>query len=172
MKNYRVYVETFDGLCTIWYEKSKAKSAAKIILNRVYEQLCGLNIKEIDVTPTVWTMNKARHNLILSIKDQVDSMVEYHLKSGDYDTADAIMNEFYEWFDDSQPCEVIGVRVQWELSSHINHQQIIIMAPKITNVMWFGLFCIVIGSLTTIWANQPKPSGGFSTPRQVSSIVL
>lgn len=53
MKNYRIYVETFDGLCTIWYEKSKAKSAAKIILNRVYEQLCGLNIKEIDVTPTV-----------------------------------------------------------------------------------------------------------------------
>jgi hypothetical protein len=53
MKNYRIYVETFDGLCTIWYEKSKAKSASKIILNRVYQQLCGLNIKEIDVTPTV-----------------------------------------------------------------------------------------------------------------------
>ena len=53
MKNYRIYVETFDGLCTIWYEKSKAKNATKIILNRVYEQLCGLNIKEIDVTPTV-----------------------------------------------------------------------------------------------------------------------
>ena len=53
MKNYRIYVETYDGLCTIWYEKSKAKSADKLILNRVYEQLCGLNIKEIDVTPTV-----------------------------------------------------------------------------------------------------------------------
>jgi len=53
MKNYRIYVETFDGLCTIWYEKSKAKTADKIILNRVYNQLCGLNIKEIDVTPTV-----------------------------------------------------------------------------------------------------------------------
>jgi len=53
MKNYRIYVETYDGLCTIWYEKSKAKSADKLILNRVYNQLCGLNIKEIDVTPTV-----------------------------------------------------------------------------------------------------------------------
>jgi hypothetical protein len=53
MKTYRIYVETFDGLCTIWYEKSKAKTADKLILNRVYNQLCGLNIKQIEVTPTV-----------------------------------------------------------------------------------------------------------------------
>jgi len=53
MKNFRVRVETYDGCTTIWYEKSKAKSADKLILNRVYNQLCGLNIKEIEVTPSV-----------------------------------------------------------------------------------------------------------------------
>jgi len=53
MKNYRVRVETYDQCVTIWYEKSKAKSADKLILNRVYNQLCGLNIKEIEVTPSV-----------------------------------------------------------------------------------------------------------------------
>ena len=53
MKTYRIYVETFDGRCTIWYEKSKAKSADKLILNRVYNQLCGLNVKEISVDPSV-----------------------------------------------------------------------------------------------------------------------
>jgi len=53
MKNYRVMVETNDGCVTIWYEKSKAKSADKLILNRVYNQLCGLNIKEISVNPSV-----------------------------------------------------------------------------------------------------------------------
>ena len=53
MKNYRVRVEAYDGCVTIWYEKSKAKSADKLILNRVYNQLCGLNIKEISVTPSV-----------------------------------------------------------------------------------------------------------------------
>lgn len=53
MKNYRIRVETFDGLCTIWYEKSKAKKAADIICKRVYDQLCGLNIKEIDVSLSV-----------------------------------------------------------------------------------------------------------------------
>ena len=56
MKNYRVQVETYDGCVTVWYEKSKAKSADKLILNRVYNQLCGLNIKEISVTPSVWIM--------------------------------------------------------------------------------------------------------------------
>ena len=60
MKNYRVRVETFDGLCTIWYEKSKAKTADKLILNRVYNQLCGLNIKEISVEPTVWNYYEIR----------------------------------------------------------------------------------------------------------------
>jgi len=53
MKNYRVQVETYDGCVTIWYEKSKAKTADKLILNRVYNQLCGLNIKEISVNPSV-----------------------------------------------------------------------------------------------------------------------
>ena len=53
MKNYRVRVETNDGCVTIWHEKSKAKTADKLILNRVYNQLCGLNIKEIDVSLSV-----------------------------------------------------------------------------------------------------------------------
>ena len=53
MKNYRVRVETNDGCVTVWYEKSSAKSACKLINNRVYNQLCGLNIKEIEVTPSV-----------------------------------------------------------------------------------------------------------------------
>jgi hypothetical protein len=53
MQNYRVRVETNDGCVTIWYEKSKAKAADKLILNRVYNQLCGLNVKEIDVQPSV-----------------------------------------------------------------------------------------------------------------------
>ena len=56
-------------------------------------------------------MTETNYNLIQDIKNHVDSIVEYHLKSGDYDTADAIMNEFYEWFDDSQPCEVIGLTI-------------------------------------------------------------
>jgi hypothetical protein len=53
MQTYRVRVETNDGCCTIWYEKSRAKFAAPKIQERVYEQLCGLNIKEIDVTLSV-----------------------------------------------------------------------------------------------------------------------
>ena len=53
MKNYRVRVETYDGLVTIWYEKSKAIRACDLICNRVYNQLCGLNVKEIEVTPSV-----------------------------------------------------------------------------------------------------------------------
>jgi hypothetical protein len=50
MKNYRVRVETYDGCVTIWYEKSKAKKAPTLICN---SQLCGLNVKEIDVTVSV-----------------------------------------------------------------------------------------------------------------------
>jgi hypothetical protein len=50
MKDIRVKVTTSDGLCTIWYERSKAKNAVEIINNRVYNQLCGLNIKEVDVS--------------------------------------------------------------------------------------------------------------------------
>ena len=53
MKNYRVRVETNDGCVTIWYEKSRAKYAASLINNRVYNQLCGLSIKEVSVTLSV-----------------------------------------------------------------------------------------------------------------------
>ena len=53
MKNYKITVETFDGLRTHWYEKSKAKKACDIISKRFYDQLCGLNIKEISVYPSV-----------------------------------------------------------------------------------------------------------------------
>ena len=49
MKDIRIRVETFDGLCTIWYERSKLKNACDVISKRVYNQLCGLNIKEIEV---------------------------------------------------------------------------------------------------------------------------
>jgi len=55
VKNYRVIVETYDGLRTIWYEKSRAKKATEIICNRVHEQLCGLNVRriEVDLVPGV-----------------------------------------------------------------------------------------------------------------------
>ena len=49
MKDIRIKVTTFDGLCTIWYERSKLKNACDVISKRVYNQLCGLNIKEIEV---------------------------------------------------------------------------------------------------------------------------
>jgi hypothetical protein len=53
MQTYRVRVETNDGCVTIWYEKSKAQRACDLINNRVYNQLCGLNLKEVSVTPSV-----------------------------------------------------------------------------------------------------------------------
>ena len=53
MKNYRVRVETYDGCVTIWYEKSKAKEATSLILNRVCQQLAGLNVKKIGVELSV-----------------------------------------------------------------------------------------------------------------------
>jgi hypothetical protein len=53
MQTYRIQVETYDGCVTIWYEKSKAKKAVDIILKRVYDQLCGLNIRQISVNPSV-----------------------------------------------------------------------------------------------------------------------
>ena len=52
-KTYRVRVETYDGCTTIWYETSRAKRAADFIVNRVYNQLCGLNIKEVEATLSV-----------------------------------------------------------------------------------------------------------------------
>ena len=48
LKDIRIRVETNDGCCTIWYERSKQKCST--IQERVYNQLCGLNIKEIDVS--------------------------------------------------------------------------------------------------------------------------
>ena len=63
MKNYRVRVETNDGCVTVWYEKAKLNKLVTVdqanannclkIQNRVYNQLCGLNIKEISVNPSV-----------------------------------------------------------------------------------------------------------------------
>ena len=63
MKNYRVRVETNDGCVTIWHEKAKLNKLVTIdqanvnnclkIQNRVYNQLCGLNIKEVSVTLSV-----------------------------------------------------------------------------------------------------------------------
>jgi len=52
-QSYRVRVETNDGCVTVWYEKSNAYRACDFISNRVYNQLCGLNIKEVSVTPSV-----------------------------------------------------------------------------------------------------------------------
>ena len=49
MKDIRIKVTTGDGLCTIWYERTKTKCST--IQERVYNQLCGLNIKEIEVSP-------------------------------------------------------------------------------------------------------------------------
>ena len=49
--NYRVRVETQDGSVTIWFEKSNAYRASDSIRNRVYNQLCGLKLKEVEVTP-------------------------------------------------------------------------------------------------------------------------
>lgn len=53
MKTYRITVETFDGLQTIWYEKSKAKKASTIICKRVADQLAGLNLRRVEVDLSV-----------------------------------------------------------------------------------------------------------------------
>jgi hypothetical protein len=50
MKTIRIQVETYDGCRTIWYEKSKLKNPTDSICKRVNEQLCGLNIKRIEVS--------------------------------------------------------------------------------------------------------------------------
>jgi hypothetical protein len=50
MKDIRIQVTTNDGCTTIWYERSKAQNACEKINDRVYNQLCGLNIKEVDVS--------------------------------------------------------------------------------------------------------------------------
>lgn len=50
MQTVRIQVETNDGCRTIWYEKSKLKNPTEVICNRVNEQLCGLNIKRVEVS--------------------------------------------------------------------------------------------------------------------------
>lgn len=50
VKTIRIQVETYDGLQTIWYEKSRLKNPTDAICKRVNEQLCGLNIKRIEVS--------------------------------------------------------------------------------------------------------------------------
>ena len=61
VKTIRIQVETYDGLSTIWYEKSRLKNPTDAICKRVNEQLCGLNIKRIEVSlspATVWQSPK------------------------------------------------------------------------------------------------------------------
>lgn len=53
LKDIRIYVATNDGCCTIWYERAKVTNKENVcakIQERVYNQLCGLNIKEIEVS--------------------------------------------------------------------------------------------------------------------------
>ena len=50
LKDIRIRVETYDGCCTIWYERSKLKNPTEVICNRVTNQLMGLNIKEVNVS--------------------------------------------------------------------------------------------------------------------------
>lgn len=50
MKDIRIRVETYDGCCTIWYERSRLKNACDVISKRVTNQLMGLNIKEVQVS--------------------------------------------------------------------------------------------------------------------------
>ena len=50
VKTVRIQVETYDGCRTIWYEKSKLKNPTESISKRVNEQLCGLNLKRIEVS--------------------------------------------------------------------------------------------------------------------------
>lgn len=50
MKTVRIQVETWDGLQTIWYEKSRLKEPTEPVSKRVQEQLAGLNIRRIEVS--------------------------------------------------------------------------------------------------------------------------
>jgi hypothetical protein len=50
MKTIRVQVETNDGCCTIWYEKSRLKNPTQVICDRVNQQLAGLNLKRVEVS--------------------------------------------------------------------------------------------------------------------------
>ncbi len=50
MKTVRIQVETNDGCCTIWYEKSRLKEPTAAINERVLNQLQGLNLKRVEVS--------------------------------------------------------------------------------------------------------------------------
>jgi len=50
MKDIRILVQTYDGCVTIWYERSKLKNACDVISQRVKNQLCGLNLKKVEVS--------------------------------------------------------------------------------------------------------------------------
>lgn len=50
LKDIRIQVETNDGCITIWYERSKLKNATEVICQRVNNQLCGLNLKRVEVS--------------------------------------------------------------------------------------------------------------------------
>jgi len=50
MKTIRVLVDTNVGCTTIWYETSKLKNPTEAICERVNQQLCGLNLKRVDVS--------------------------------------------------------------------------------------------------------------------------
>jgi len=72
LKTIRIQVETYDGCRTIWYEKSKLKNPTEVISKRVNEQLCGLNLKRIEVSlspATVWIMNYFNTNIIRNHDD-------------------------------------------------------------------------------------------------------
>lgn len=46
----RIQVETWDGCSTIWYETSRLKNPTDVISKRVNKQLCGLNLRRIEVS--------------------------------------------------------------------------------------------------------------------------
>ena len=50
LKDIRIYVETWDGCITIWYERSKLKNACDVICQRVNNQLAGLNLRRVEVS--------------------------------------------------------------------------------------------------------------------------
>ena len=60
MKDIRIFVETNDGCCTIWYERVKLNKLVTLkqaqenvcanIQERVTNQLCGLNLKKVEVS--------------------------------------------------------------------------------------------------------------------------
>ena len=48
--------------------------------------------------------------LMQEIQMHIEERVDYHIRTGDYDTADAIFAEFYEWFAEDYG-EIVAVTV-------------------------------------------------------------